>query len=231
MLISQQFNLHILNKWDHVYKELDKYFHFSTNEAGKILKKFKKSRLIYERDYHKVYHVVIDNEDFVFKIKPDSASSGVDYHEKLVIVDEMLKQSLPTADVIYLKDDPNNYESHSLEFYVSEDLSKINLTPDVITQLINQITSLHEHNIIHGDLRLENILLEFNENSRDMNFVFIDFETFTKTDSIYAKQYDLLRLYYSLKKHGYEVNKEDFIKFKMRNDYFKLIDEKARKYV
>ena len=132
-------------------------------------------RLVNDQDNNFIKY--IENEIKTMKICSENNENSVKYYEhfcyknKIVLVMELCDKSL------------QNVLDEKKVGYTCEEIF------DIMNQLNNTFRIMNKHNIIHRDIKLENILVKFKENNNDSSINF----TVKLTDYGISKQLSLIQ--------------------------------------
>ena len=132
-----------------------------------IWKKYKKINVIGIGNYGKVYKVQNIENGYYFAIKEidktkNILSNEIEKLKKLKIENNLIKEIIDTKEYLYIIMELCEY---NLENYIKkrEDLISINEIREILIQLNNTFKIMLKEKIIHGDLKLNNILISFNK--------------------------------------------------------------------
>ena len=129
-----------------------------------IWKKYKKINVIGIGIYGKVYKVQNIENGYYYAIKEIDKTQNIlsNEIEKLKIENNLIKEIIDTKEYLYIIMELCEY---NLENYIKkrEDLISINEIREILIQLNNTFKIMLKEKIIHGDLKLNNILISFNK--------------------------------------------------------------------
>ena len=132
-----------------------------------IWKKYKKINVIGIGIYGKVYKVQNIENGYYYAIKEidktqNILSNEIEKLKELKIENNLIKEIIDTKEYLYIIMELCEY---NLEDYIKkrEDLISINEIREILIQLNNTFKIMLKENIIHGDLKLNNILISFNK--------------------------------------------------------------------
>ena len=131
-----------------------------------IWQKYKKIHLIGTGTYGNVYKVKNIQNGYYFAIKEidktQNILSNIEKLEELKIENNLIKEIIDTKEYLYIIMELCEY---NLENYIKkrEDLISINEIREILLQLNNTFKIMLNEKIIHGDLKLNNILISFNK--------------------------------------------------------------------
>ena len=129
-------------------------------------KKYKKINLIGSGIYSKVFKVKNIKTGYYYRIKEidktQNILSNVEKLKELKIENNLIKEIIDTKEYLYIIMELCEY---NLENYIKkrEDLISINEIREILIQLNNTFKIMLKEKIIHGDLKLNNILISFNK--------------------------------------------------------------------
>ena len=131
-----------------------------------IWKKYKKINVIGIGIYGKVYKVQNIKNGYYYAIKEidktQNILSNIKILKELKIENNVIKEIIDTKEYLYIIMELCEY---NLENYIKkrEDLISINEIREILIQLNNTFKIMLKEKIIHGDLKLNNILISFNK--------------------------------------------------------------------
>ena len=131
-----------------------------------IWKKYKKIYLIDSGIYSKVFKVKNIKNGYYYAIKEidktQNILSNIEKLKELKIENNLIKEIIDTKEYLYIIMELCEY---NLENYIKkrEDLISINEIREILIQLNNTFKIMLKEKIIHGDLKLNNILISFNK--------------------------------------------------------------------
>ena len=131
-----------------------------------IWKKYKKINVIGIGIYGKVYKVQNIKNGYYYAIKEidktQNILSNIEKLKELKIENNLIKEIIDTKEYLYIIMELCEY---NLENYIKkrEDLISINEIREILIQLNNTFKIMLKEKIIHGDLKLNNILISFNK--------------------------------------------------------------------
>jgi serine/threonine protein kinase len=131
-----------------------------------IWKKYKKINVIGIGIYGKVYKVQNIENGYYYAIKEidktENTLSNIKILKELKIENNLIKEIIDTKEYLYIIMELCEY---NLENYIKkrEDLISINEIREILIQLNNTFKIMLKEKIIHGDLKLNNILISFNK--------------------------------------------------------------------
>ena len=131
-----------------------------------IWKKYKKINVIGIGIYGKVYKVQNIENGYYYAIKEidktQNILSNIEKLKELKIENNLIKEIIDTKEYLYIIMELCEY---NLEDYIKkrEDLISINEIREILIQLNNTFKIMLKEKIIHGDLKLNNILISFNK--------------------------------------------------------------------
>ena len=132
-----------------------------------IWKKYKKINIIGNGIYGKVYKVQKIENGYYYAIKEIDKTQNMLLNEieklkELKIENNLIKEIIDTKEYLYIIMELCEY---NLENYIKkrEDLISINEIREILIQLNNTFKIILKEKIIHGDLKLNNILISFNK--------------------------------------------------------------------
>ena len=132
-----------------------------------IWKKYKKINVIGIGIYGKVYKVQNIENGYYYAIKEidktqNILSNEIEKLKELKIENNLIKEIIDTKEYLYIIMELCEY---NLENYIKkrEDLISINEIREILIQLNNTFKIMLKEKIIHGDLKLNNILISFNK--------------------------------------------------------------------
>ena len=131
-----------------------------------IWEKYKKIVEIGNGIYGKVYKVQNIENGYYYAIKEidktQNILSNIEKLKELKIENNLIKEIIDTKEYLYIIMELCEY---NLENYIKkrEDLISINEIREILIQLNNTFKIMLKEKIIHGDLKLNNILISFNK--------------------------------------------------------------------
>ena len=132
-----------------------------------IWEKYKKIVEIGNGIYGKVYKVQNIENGYYYAIKEidktqNILSNEIEKLKKLKIENNLIKEIIDTKEYLYII---MEFCEYNLEDYIKkrEDLISINEIREILIQLNNTFKIMLKEKIIHGDLKLNNILISFNK--------------------------------------------------------------------
>ena len=132
-----------------------------------IWKKYKKINVIGIGIYGKVYKVQNIKNGYYYAIKEidktqNILSNEIEKLKELKIENNLIKEIIDTKEYLYII---MEFCEYNLEDYIKkrEDLISINEIKEILIQLNNTFKIMLKEKIIHGDLKLNNILISFNK--------------------------------------------------------------------
>ena len=154
-----------------------------------IWEKYKKIIEIGNGINGKVYMVKKIENGYYYAIKEidktqNILSNEIEKLKNLKIENNLIKEIIDTKDYLYIIMELCEY---NLEDYIKkrEDSISINEIREILMQLNNTFKIMLKENIIHGDLKLDNILIIFNKLDRCLiKLSFLDSNKFIKQSNL-----------------------------------------------
>ena len=177
---------YFLNNSNNLFNEKDKILLFTSN-LNYIKKDFKEiDKLNLKRGFIQGLTSDIPNKSYLLKYQPNKSVMELMLNCYIKSKNMTNKEYFLVPDLFFINED-NSYfyiiEKYNTDLYkyfnILEENNKIMPFKDMLyicKFLMNSISELHTNNIIHSDLKLENIVVNINKNNDISDLKIIDFD-------------------------------------------------------